>query len=469
MKQFDVVVLGAGSAGELISNTLASEGKSVALIEKLRVGGECAYVSCMPSKSMLRSAQSRNEAKHLLALGGSSRNLEFDDDASAFKCAAARRDRIVEFRSDQQAASHAIELDVVLIRGNGIFISKDRLKVGAKELGWSDLVIATGSKASIPKIEGLASIDFWTSDLALSINEIPKSVLIVGGGPVGCELAQLFSRFGAKTTIVQFSDQLADREDREVATRLAENLRSDAVVVLLNTSVIKVEMTADKKTRAYLSDNSSVVVERVVIAAGRHPNTEAIQIELLGVVPNEKGAIEVDERCRVLGQPHIWAAGDVTGIAPFTHTANYQARIVSNNILGIDQIANYSAIPRAIYTDPPVASVGKTKSSEDDGLVTSRIELSQVSRNSTDGAMGGVLVLTADIVKGVLVGASAIGPHADEWIAELTLAIRAQVPLNVLCDVIHAFPTFGSAVEQPLRELNLRAIKSGESLSSSTL
>lgn len=453
MKLFDVVVLGAGSAGELIANTLAGEGKTVALVEKLRVGGECAYVSCMPSKAMLRSSKARNDAKQLFALGGASEVLHFDDDRSAFRSAAARRDRIVHFRHDDEAAEHAIKLGVELFRGSGIFNAVNRLKIGADEFGWKDLVIATGSQASIPKIEGLGSIDYWTSDAALSVSEIPESVLIVGGGPVGCELAQVFARFGSKTTLVQFSDQLADREDREVSNRLAENLRTDGVQVHLNASVMKVELTPDQKTLIHLSDKSSLVVERLVIAAGRHPDTKDINIEILGIVPDKKGAIKVDDHCRVVGHTHIWAAGDVTGIAPFTHTANYQGRIVANNILGVDRVANYSAVPRAIYTDPPVASVGKMKGSEDDGLVSSRIELSEVSRNSTDGEKGGLLVLTADPVRGVLVGAAAIGAHADEWMAELTLAIRAQVPLSVLCDVIHAFPTFGAAIEQPMREL----------------
>lgn len=460
MRHFDVVVLGAGSAGELIANTLAGEGRSVALIEKLRVGGECAYVSCMPSKAMLRSARARNDAKHLLSFGGASQDLKFDDDKAAFRSAVARRDRIVHFRKDDEAAAHATKLGVELFRGDGIFTAKDRLIVGTSEFGWDDLVITTGSQASIPEIAGLETIDYWTSDAALSINEIPQSVLIVGGGPVGCELAQVFARFGATTTIIEFSDQLADREDRELSKRLAENLQSDGVHVLLNSSVVKVELSADEKTLVHLADKRSFSVERVVIATGRHPNTHNIDIELLGVLPNSKGAIEVDDHCRVLGHAHIWAAGDVTGIAPFTHTANYQGRIVARNILGGDEIANYSAIPRAIYTDPPVASVGKMKSSKEDGLISARIELSEVSRNSTDGGNGGLLVLTADPVTGVLVGAAAIGPHADEWLAELTLAIRAQIPLSVLGDVIHAFPTFGSAIEQPLRELAALSKKS---------
>ena len=454
MKHFDVVVLGAGSAGELIATTLARAGRSVALIEKLRVGGECAYVSCMPSKAMLRSAQVRNTAKKLVILGGASYPVELDDDFEAFNWAALRRDRIAEFRNDSSAAASAIKAGVALYRGTGIFTQENQISVGHDEISWTDLVLATGSSATIPKIDGLDDIEYWSSDDALSAPDRPKSVLIVGGGPVGCELSQLFSRFGSVTTLVQFSTQLAGKEDPEIVKRLTQNLKSDGVNILLNTNVLKVELTSDKNSLVHLSNGTTLTVERVIIAAGRHPNTANLNLDLIGVEVDEKGAVKVDEHCRVIGKPQVWAAGDVTGIAPFTHTANYQGRIIANNLLGLEQKADYSAIPRAIYTDPPVASVGRMHNpAKEDGLITARIELSQVSRTSTDGEDDGLLILTADPLIGVLVGAAAIGPHADEWMAEATLAIRAKIPLAVLCDVVHAFPTYGEAFEQPLREL----------------
>jgi dihydrolipoamide dehydrogenase len=457
MTHFDVVVVGAGSAGELIATTLAKAGRSVALIEKLRVGGECAYVSCMPSKAMLRSAQTRQTAKNLVELGGASRKVELDDDLEAFRWAASRRDRIADFRQDADAATRAVNSGVNLFRGTGIFSGGNRLTVNENEFTWTDLVVATGSTSTIPNVEGLDGIEFWTSDVALSAPERPKSILIIGGGPVGCELAQIFSRFGAKTTVVQFSDQLAGKEHPEIAKRLTANLRRDGIDVLLNTSVTKVERVSENEVLVHLSTHKSLSVERVIVASGRHPNTSELNLQSLGIVVDDKGAIKIDDHCRVVGQDHVWAAGDVAGIAPFTHTANYQGRIVSNNLLGLEEVANYVAIPRAIYTDPPVASVGVMKSAEkEDGLITSQIELSQMMRASTDGDQGGVLILTADPARGVLVGAAAIGPHADEWLAQATLAIRAEIPLSILCDVVHAFPTYGEAFEVPLRELATR-------------
>ena len=454
MKNFDVVVLGAGSAGELIATSLSRAGQSVALIEKLRVGGECAYVSCMPSKAMLRSAQIRALAKKTVSLGATSTPLVLDDEIKAFHEAGARRDRIAEFRDDSGASAAAIKDGVQLYRGEGVITGTHSISINQEELTWIDLVIATGSIPTIPKIKGLESIDSWTSDEALSAPDRPTSVLIIGGGPVGCELAQVFARFGTKTTLVQFSPQLEGSEHSEIASRLNQILKEDGVEVFLEIEVTKVELMPDGKTSAHLSNGSHIVVERVIIASGRRPNTSDCGLDVLGIEVDDKGAVQVDQHCRVVGQRHVWAAGDVTGVAPFTHTANYQGRIVINNLMGIKQIANYNAIPRTIFTDPPVASVGKSADAENkEGFITSKIELSEVSRHSTDGGSGGLLVLTADPLRGVLVGASAIGPRADEWMAEATLAIRAEIQLSLLCDVVHAFPTFGEAFERPFRDL----------------
>jgi dihydrolipoamide dehydrogenase len=276
----------------------------------------------------------------------------------------------------------------------------------------------------------------------------------MGGGPVGCELAQIFARFGTSTTIVEAAPQLAGREHPKVAERLAKALREDGIDVRLDTKVLKVASIDGNGASVRLSDGTTVDVERIIVAVGRHPSSTDLGLEVLDIDVDDAGAIPIDEHCRVTGQEHVWAAGDVTGIAPFTHTANYQARIISDNILGGDRIANYSAIPRAIYTDPPVSSVGQNPDTrEDEDIIAAELELDEVARSTIDGDSGGLLVLTADRKRGVLIGAAAIGPKADEWLAEATLAIRAQVPLTVLRDIAHAFPTYGEAFEPALRDL----------------
>ena len=453
MKHFDVVVLGAGSAGELIANDLASVGKSVAMIEKLRVGGECAYVSCIPSKAMLKSAQVRNLIKGATSVAAVSEDLKLDADDKAYAAAVSRRDRIAENRDDSGSAKNSAKAGVTLFRGEGRFSNVNTLVVNDEELSWSDLVIATGSHPTIPEVEGIAEVDYWTSDEALSQPKLPKSVAIIGGGPVGCELAEIYSSFGTKTSLLQFGPQLADREHPLVTQRLLENLSKRGVTILLNTEVVKLEKL-DGQVKVSLGDSSSVLVERVVIATGRKPTTDGMNLDGLGLEIDKNGALTVDEHCRAIGKTNIWAAGDVTGIAPFTHTANYQGHVVVENIKGNEKTASYVAIPRAIYTDPPVASVGQSVVPEDaSNFAQAQNETSNTSRTLTDGSGGGLVVLTADISQGLLVGAAAIGAHADDWMSEMTLAIRAKIPLEVLCDVVHGFPTYGEVLEKPLREL----------------
>lgn len=455
MDHFDVVVLGAGSAGEVISALLVSAGRSVALVEELRVGGECPYVACMPSKAMLRSARLHHEATMAQQADGVTATSAPPDDDAAFLRAVRERDEITDHRDDLRASSELQASAVELVRGRGRILGPGIVGVGARELGSTNLVIATGSQPVTPDIDGLDGAPTWTSDEALSTSYRPSSLLVMGGGPVGCELAQIFARFGTTTTLVEAGPQLAGREQPQVAEHLARVLEGEGIDVRLDTTVLAVE-ASNGTARARLSDGTQVDVERIIIATGRRPTTDGVGLEELGIRVDDHGAIPVDDHCRVVGHPHVWAAGDITGIAPFTHTANYQARIVVANLLGEDRAADYTAIPRAIYTDPPVASVGRHAGhdSPDDGLITATMDLDQTARAAIDGRSSGILVLTADPASGVLVGASAIGPKADEWLTEATLAIRARIPLDVLVDVVHAFPTYGEAFEPALRDLN---------------
>lgn len=454
MKHFDVVVLGAGSAGELIANDLASSGKSVALVEKLRVGGECAYVSCVPSKAMLKSAQVRDEAKNIVSFGAASLEVKLDSDEDAYLTATHRRDQISENRDDSSAAASSIELGVNLFRGEGNFLNAKTLRVNDVDISWSNLVIATGSHASIPEVDGIKDVEFWTSDVALSQTVLPKSVAIIGGGPVGCELAEIYSTFGTDTKLLQFGKQLADKEHPVIAEKLAENLIAHGVSVQLNTNVVRLEKLPDQQTRVHLEDGTTIDVERVIVATGRKPTTSGFNLEALELELEKNSAVKVDEYCRAVGQENIWAAGDVTGIAPYTHTANYQGMIIVKNIEKLSTSASYDAIPRAIYTNPPVVSVGKSFDFDSNiEIVEAQNEISNTARYLTDGESNGLVILIADRVKGILIGASAIGPRADDWMSEIVLAIHAKIPVKVLADLVHGFPTYGEVLTKPLREL----------------
>jgi pyruvate/2-oxoglutarate dehydrogenase complex dihydrolipoamide dehydrogenase (E3) component len=240
MQSFDVAVLGAGSAGEWIAGGVADSGGSVVLIEASRVGGECPYVACIPSKAMLRSAHARAQARHITQSGGASVPLGLDDDRTAYAAAVRRRDRLSHGRDDSSAAGQIQDRGVTLIRGTGRIAGPGVIGVAGRELGYRDLVVATGSRPAIPAIEGLAEAPAWTSDEALSASVYPESVLVLGGGAVGCELAQAYASFGVRVTLAEAAPQLAGGEDARVAAELADVLREDGIDVRLGVQVKRI-------------------------------------------------------------------------------------------------------------------------------------------------------------------------------------------------------------------------------------
>ncbi len=455
---FDVVILGSGSGGENVATLLAEAGRTVALVEDGRVGGECAYVACVPSKAMLRAGQARYEAERLTSVGGAHSDPELEPAADAFTAAAARRDEVSQHRDDTESAAAVRRAGITLVRGHGRVTREGMVRVGDRELAYTDLVIATGSVPSRPDIPGLADVPTWTSDEALSTPRRPATLVVLGGGAVGSELAQSFVRFGTHVVLVEPADQLLGAEHPEVAARLADALRADGVEVRLGVAPERVEQV-DAGARLVLEDGSAFVAERILLATGRDPRTADAGLEHLGLTPGKP--VDVDEHCRVTGlsgasSGHVWAVGDVTGEQTYTHTASYRARVVAANLLGRDVTADLRAIPRVVYTDPPVASVGLDEQHARDASLdpaVACVDLSELPRAHTDGDLGGLLVLTVDRARKVLIGAAAIGPTADALIAEAVLAVRAEVPLAVLADVVHAFPTYAAAYEIGLQEL----------------
>jgi pyruvate/2-oxoglutarate dehydrogenase complex dihydrolipoamide dehydrogenase (E3) component len=362
MKHFDVVVLGAGSAGEWFWGQLP--GATVAVIENDRVGGECPFVACVPSKALLRSAQVRRMMVSAPRLGATSLSVKLDHSAEAFAAAAARRDAISLGRDDAAKADGLRKSGAELFRGKGRIDGPGLIVVtntaGKKEhISYGELVISTGSTANRPPVPGIGLVPTWSSDEALSSAELPDSLAVLGGGPVGCELAQVYSAFGTKVTVIAKSDHLLPKEEPQFGIAIGEVLRANGVVVRTGA---RLRSVAPSGTGAMLQleDDMPIYVDRVLVATGRAANVEGIGLESLGIVPNPDGLL-TDLRCRVQGVDHVWAAGDVTGIAPFTHTANYQARIVVTNLRGHVVSADYSSIPRVVYTDPPVAAVGLTE------------------------------------------------------------------------------------------------------------
>lgn len=453
MAHHDVVVLGAGSAGENIALELAAAGRTVAVVERDLVGGECPFTACMPSKAMLRSAEVRHLLPRVTELGAMMDPVMPTRPDKGFARAAARRDDLVDHRDDSGHVSELSDAGVVVLRGDGRVVDRGVVTVDGQRHTYDELVVATGAAAVRPPIDGLDDVPVWSSADAWSVQERPASLLVVGGGPVGCEIAQLYARFDVPVTLVEMTAQLVGSEPPEIGEFIARRLTDDGVRVMTSAQVQRVEPHSGG-LRAHIDTKETVDAAVLALAAGVAPHLDGLGLDQLGVDVSD--GIAIDERCRVAGTDHLWAAGDVTMVAPFTHAANYQARVVARNLLGGDARADYRAVPRTMYTDPPVAGVGLTpEAARRRGIATvvGRCDLADLPRTLVAGAGGGRLLLVADADARVLVGASAVGDTADAWIHEAVLAIRAAVALDVLGDTIHAFPTYAEAYDVALAEL----------------
>jgi pyruvate/2-oxoglutarate dehydrogenase complex dihydrolipoamide dehydrogenase (E3) component len=320
------------------------------------------------------------------------------------------------------------------------------IAVGEREVEYGRLVIATGSRHLIPPIPGLDGVEYWTNREATSRREVPPSMIVLGAGPVGCELAQFFSRMGARVAIVDAADRLLPRDHPEAGALLGEFLAGEGISLHLGQGVDRI----DPGVKLLLKDGTVVEGERLLVATGRRPNSDGLGLEQLGVTLGKGGAVEVDERMRAA--EGVWAIGDVNAIAMFTHVGKYQARLAAADMAGREARADYRAIPAVTFTDPQVASVGDTS-----GGGTVAGEHGSVARLSTyeRPKRPGFLKVFADPARRVLVGAVAAGPEAGEWLGQLTLAIRAEVPVGVLLDTIQPYPTFSEAIQFAVRDLGL--------------
>lgn len=435
----DVLVLGTGSGGETLATQLGRAGRDVTVVEAGLVGGECPYLACIPSKSLLDSA---------------ARRLGWD-------AARRRRDEAAEHRDDSGAVRALTEAGVRLVRGRGRVQRPGRVRVepvgrgeqAARTISYDTLVVATGSAPVRPPIDGLDRVPTWTSDEALAAPERPERIVLLGGGPVGCELAQAYTRLGTHVTLVEGAPGLLPGEAPFAGELIGDVLAEDGVDVRTGVQATAAQPTGSG-ARLRLADGSAVDADRVLVATGRAPRVGGLGLEQLGVAVDEKAGLAVDDRCRVTDG--VWAVGDVTGVAPYTHAANYQARVVAANLLGHPATADYRAIPRGVYTDPPVLAVGRTvEQARGDGVDvrTAGADVDQTARAFVTGAGRGRVELYADPAGGVLVGGVGVGPAADEWMHEIVLAVRAQVPLAVLADTVPAFPTLAEVLGEPLREL----------------
>jgi pyruvate/2-oxoglutarate dehydrogenase complex dihydrolipoamide dehydrogenase (E3) component len=433
------VILGGGSTGEHFVGALRrfDSDAEVTLVESRLVGGECSYFACMPTKTMLRATELAASLDRTPGLAP-----ESPDPAGVWSW----RDWMTSDWDDSGQLGYLKNWNCKLVRGEGRVTSPGVVEVDGQEIAYDKLVIATGSRPAIPPVEGIDEVEYWTNREATRTHQVPESLVVLGGGPVGCELAQFYARMGAKVTIVERGDVLLGRIHPDAGAALADAFREEGIDVRLGVGVEKVE----RGIRVHLSAGEPIETRRLLVATGRRPNTEGLGLEQLGVEVTPRG-ITVDDRLRAADD--VWAIGDVNGIAQFTHVGKYQARVAAADLCRQRTKADYRAIPATVFTDPEVATVGRT---DGDDLVTARIELDSVPRLSTyeKPARPGFLRVFADPRSDVLVGAVSVGPQAAEWLGQLTLAIRAAVPLETLLDTIQPYPTFSEAVLFAVQELD---------------
>ena len=447
-QEFDVVCLGGGVAGEAITYGLEGSELSLAVVERELVGGECPYWGCVPSKTLLRSAETLEEAGRARKLAASSVEWVVDFPKVSKRVLWMARDL-----DDTRPAAALQAAGAKLFRGAGTMRDLRTVEVGGERLvARRAVVIANGGTAAIPPIEGLNKIDYWTNRQAAIPRELPERLVVLGGGAVGVELAQAFVRLGSKVTIVEAGPTFFALEEPEAGAALLPHLKADGIEVMVGDPCVAVEKhLAD--VVLHMKSGAIVSGDRLLVATGRRPNFEAWRPA--GLARTERGWLKVDPET-LEARDGIYGAGDITGIGGFTHLAYYHGQIVARRLRGEDARADHTAVPRVTYTDPEVASVGLSEqTARDHGIDVAAVttDPGEAARGYIHDFHGGTLKLVADRSRGVLIGATLVTPRAGEVLGELVLAVKVGTPVRTLADLIHPYPAFNRVLGAALGDL----------------
>ncbi len=452
----DVVVLGLGPGGEHVAATLAKDGLSVVGVDERLVGGECPYFGCIPSKMMIRAADALAETRRVPSLAGTS------EVAPDWSIVADRiRDEATDDWDDTVAVQRLEDAGARFLRGHGRLAGPGRVVVSTDE-GEVEVtvrravVLNTGTEPAVPPIDGLAGTPYWTNRDAVRVRDLPQSLIVLGGGAIGCELAQAFARFGVEVTVVEAGERILGPEEPEAGAVVAGALERDGITVRAGAGVTGVRH--DATFTLTLDDGTEIGAQQLLVAAGRRPNLSDIGLDTVGIDPTAR-AIEVDERMRAVGADRLWAIGDITGKGAFTHMSMYQAKVAIRDLTGVDgPWADYRAVSRATFTDPEVGSAGQTEQQARESGIRVGVGTAELPASSRGWlhktGNEGLIKVVVDLDRDVVIGATAVGPSGGEVIGMLVTAIHAEVPLPTLRGMHFAYPTFHRAIETALNAVS---------------
>jgi pyruvate/2-oxoglutarate dehydrogenase complex dihydrolipoamide dehydrogenase (E3) component len=451
----DVVVIGMGPGGEDAATRLAKAGLTVVGVEARLVGGECPYYACVPTKMMLRAADALAEARRVAELAGTAQVRP-----NWAPVAARIRNDATDNWDDTVAVQRFEKAGGRFVRGRARITAPGEVRVSTSDGAWAfraakAIVLNPGTEPTVPPIDGLAGTPYWTNREAVTAQRVPDSLVVLGAGPVGCEFAQVFARFGASVTMLEMAARLLPGDEPEAGELLAGTFTAEGIQVCTDVTATQISHESGQFT-VYLRGGEQLVAQQLLVATGRHSDLAALGVSAVGL-DDATGTITVDERMRAADG--VWAIGDVTGQGAFTHVSIYQARIAVADILGDNgETADYRGLPRVTFTDPEIGAVGLTEDAARRRGLRVRTGLVQIP-SSVRGWIHkagnqGLIKLVEDADRGVLVGATSAGPTGGEVLAALAVAVHAEVPTHRLRRMIYAYPTFHRAIEDALHDLN---------------